>query len=393
MKELPAKQFATDMALSEAATRNIITAETNTSPSYGTSSSKYRMWFDYVYDYFGADLAHRFRILLVSTCIGGAVFVIGLFIALLSGHQQLYLSTSAVYVLCFAIAYSLGSFRWLSLSYHIATNNLRICFDITNGDYRTRVNAVAKQGVDWKSIVVPTSVLSAFICGYVGLVTFGSSSLRTVIMPIYSRAVPQNWQIQNDVAIFIIVNMFSLIFVAIAVTSTQLALTFMRYMLRLRNVPAIPWPSLIADCSTGILDLSLIGTVGLGVGFACIEFLFKTKLDVLGVTIAAIPILLALSVLIAPRLFLRRLLTSAKKTLRSIMLDFVFPRMPGQVEIENIRKASSILHFELIESNMSRTVVSLIAFVLSQVFLPLLTLIINTLNSEDLLQHLLNVFR
>src|SRR5215813_1817984 len=86
----------------------LVTYDPGSAPSYGTSSDRYKMWFDYLFDLAGASLDRPLRLCGVSVGVGVLIFAAGFLIATAFGHQALYLGTSAVYILCIAVAYTLG---------------------------------------------------------------------------------------------------------------------------------------------------------------------------------------------------------------------------------------------------------------------------------------------
>ncbi|MGZ3602171.1 MAG: hypothetical protein ACXWQ5_21500, partial [Ktedonobacterales bacterium] len=69
--------------------------------NYGTTSSEYRLWLDYVYDWFLVTLERRYRRYGVSLGMAAIVFLIGFLVALPFGLLDLYLSTPGVYFFTF----------------------------------------------------------------------------------------------------------------------------------------------------------------------------------------------------------------------------------------------------------------------------------------------------
>jgi hypothetical protein len=293
--------------------------------AYGTSPRRFRVWFDHIYDWFGATLDRVLPRYLVSAAIGVAVFLLGLLVAfvasiisLLLTHPggltldlvgqpvAIYLKEPTPYIFSLDMAYALHVMRWLSQTYHERTNRLRACFTIGDREYRNLVVARAKYAIDPRRMQLAL-VFVLVIAVYFVLYTFGSSPLRNVLDVFYPHAVPLTWRGTYGIPTLCVVLLFASMIVLVTFTALHLTNT-LRYLSRdLQDLAKAhpeqvqPLPSLIEDRFDGVLDLSLTGVLQFAGGIVLLEWVYHARLDLVGVVFVAATITQGLLLFIAPR--------------------------------------------------------------------------------------------
>ena len=129
---------------SESHPKSIITVDLEHADLFGTTRLEYKLWIDYIFDWFDATLERRFRRYLVAVSLATIVWGLGFLISLIIGFAQAYLHTPAVYYFGIGIAWCSNTLRWLSQVYHIRTNEVRPCFPVDDETYKRIVSPFAR---------------------------------------------------------------------------------------------------------------------------------------------------------------------------------------------------------------------------------------------------------
>jgi hypothetical protein len=315
------------------------TIDLNEYPAYGTSPNDFKLWFDHVYDWFGATRARWLRRYLVSAAIGVSVFVLGLLIIgitsffgmLLHGVASLtpervlepfsfYIKEPTAYIFSLDMAYAFHVLRWLSQTYHVRTNRLRACFTITDEEYRKLVQPLARYASSPKRLRLAVVVIG-LACAYFLFYTFGPPALRSVLGLIYPHAVPLTWRGAFAIPTLFVVLFFACLIVLVCFTAFHLTNTLIYLSRRLQRDAAEdaqhvqPLPSLIEDRFDGVLDLSLTGVLQFVGGIVLLEFLYRAQLDLAGIIFVSAAIVQGGLLFFAPRIAARAIVGIARDRL------------------------------------------------------------------------------
>jgi hypothetical protein len=324
--------------------------------TYGTSGDEFRIWVDVIYDWFGATLERPIRRYLVSALVGVALFTVGLLLTLPFGLASQYLSfqTPAAYLLCFDAAYSLHAFRWLSQSYHKRANMMRPCFPISDDKYREVVIGVTRRSVQAWRIFMPAAVVTIVVWGYFAFVTFSATNM---LSGVYPGSVPKTWRDSGPQSLssMILIDLFSAVFILIAVTALHNTVTLIRLMQALDDLPVVPVPSLITDRAKGLLNLSLAGAVLSGLGIGIVQLIYGAPLNGLGVGFVLVAVVQGTLLYVVPRRAVNRLWEKARQGLLDVALRQYYTAPPGDDPARKLSELSDVLHAESIEGSQSFT--------------------------------------
>jgi HAMP domain-containing protein len=315
------------------------TIDLNEYPAYGTAPDDYRLWFDYVYEWFGATRARWLRRYLVSAGIGVGVFLLGLLIIGISSFIGLLLNSSAsltparvlepfsfylkeptAYIFSLDMAYAFHVLRWLSQTYHVRTNRLRACFTISDEEYKKLVQPLARYASNPKRLRLAIAVM-AVACAYFLFYTFSPPSIRNLFGLIYPHAVPLTWRGAYGIPTLFVVLFFACLIVLVCFTAFHLTNTLIYLSRTLQRDAAEdsqhvqPLPSLIEDRFDGILDLSLTGVLQFVGGIVLLEFLYRAQLDLAGIIFVSAAIVQGGLLFFAPRVAARRIVGIARDRL------------------------------------------------------------------------------
>lgn len=322
-------------------------------PSYGTSPDDYKLWFDFVYDRFGATREKVLRRYLVSAGIGIGVFLLGLLVGGITSFISLLMTRSAsitpthivdplafyvreptAYIFSLDMAYAFHVLRWLSQTYHVRANRLRACFTISDQEYRKLVMTTAEYALNPRRLRLAVGVM-VIVCGYFLFYTFMAPPWRDVFGVFYPHAVPLTWRGAYGIPTLFVVLLFACLIVLVSFTAFHLTNTLI-FLTRTLNKDAFddtrhvqPLPSLIEDRFDGILDLSLTGVLQFAGGIILLELLYRAQLDVAGLIFVGAALLQGGLLFFIPRVVARNIVTIARKRLFLQLISRTDTQRPG----------------------------------------------------------------
>ena len=281
--------------------------------AYGTTRAEYKLWVDYIFDWFGATLEKRFRRYLVAGGFAVLVWSIGLLISFAIGFSGQYITTPAIYYFTVGIAWCTNSLRWLSQVYHNRTNVVRPCFPVDDRTYKNLVSPFARQATNNRRIFIRTILYTTPVILYFGAVILGYIKPLSILSLAFPPSFQNAW-LGGDLAAFKWLIVAINIWVAYSEVYTGIQLTLSTAPLygKLATLPVLPLPNLISELFQGVLNLYLSGAIMWSFGIVLVELLYETRLDPLGLAFAAAVIGLGIFAYLVPLEAVRRIWRKSK---------------------------------------------------------------------------------
>ena len=210
--------------------------------SYATAHQSYRMWPDYLFEFFGLPAI----VTLIIVEIG--IFIVGLLIAWPPGFVVDYVSTPAVYLGLAGIALVTTSIHWGSCRVHLDYEYLRPVFTIADTEYLKMLDKWFATFCSRKAIALSSLVF--FIVGLAGLilayVTSVSTRQKFDLQPLRPVLFGSAWYSHRFEGAGFGILFFFLILISIALgTGCWLLLSNMLFLADLRGLPVIPVPTMV----------------------------------------------------------------------------------------------------------------------------------------------------
>jgi len=269
--------------------------------TYATEGNEFESWVD------GLFRVLKLPVHVAAPAIGIAIFVGGLCIALTIDFQGEYLSTPAIYIGCFGIAWVLGFIHYGSSQIHKAYEDLRPCFlvddktyieKITYWFYKIRSTAGNLWAVGLLIIFDWTVVYLAFFRPDL-LEVFKIGSLRPLVFPAY-------WYYPENIYTKAMIIAYYGVFVALPLaTSIRMLSLNIRFLLDLRHFPVIPIANVIRHRLRKITNFHMIISATWFVGVALFGMTFFRQLDLLAGGIILVLSSLGILTFLVPQLVFR----------------------------------------------------------------------------------------
>ncbi len=353
-----------------------ITVDPEHADLFGTTRLEYKLWVDYIFDWFGATLERRFRRYLVAIGFATIVWGLGLIISLIIGFAGDYLSTPAIYYFVVGIAWCTNALRWLSQVYHIRTNAVRPCFPIDDVAYKSMVSPFAYNAVRGKRLFFRSTLFTILVLGYFGAIMLGYIKPLSFLALGFPSSFPIYWLVGSFLLVKLaIIALFLWVAFVEVWTGAQLTLSTAPLYAKLATLPVLPLPSLVSELFQGILDLYLTGAVMWSFGIVLVELLYRTQANVLGIGFLIVVVGLGVFAYLAPRAAVRKIWGNAKRqAIGDAIADFY-----ANNALRDSDKLKGINEYiqSLSGSEPGINIVQLIGFIIGQL-LPILPLIANT---------------
>jgi hypothetical protein len=353
-----------------------ITIDPDQADLFGTTRLEYKLWVDYIFDWFGATLEKRFRRYLVGIGFATIVWGLGFILSLTIGFANDYLRTPAIYYFLIGIAWCTNALRWLSQVYHVRTNAVRPCFPIDDVTYKSTVSPFAHNAVRNKRLFFRSTLFTIIVLIYFGLIMLGYIKSLSFLALGFPSSFPTYWLVGNFLLVKLaIIALFLWVAFVEVWTGAQLTLSTAPLYAKLATLPILPLPSLVSELFQGILDLYLTGAIMWSLGIVLVELLYRTRATVLGIGFLIVVIGLGVFAYLVPRAAVRKIWTHAKhQAITDTMFDFYANNV-----LHNSAKLKEINEYiqSLGNSEPGIDIVQFTGFVVGQL-LPILPLIANT---------------
>ena len=273
---------------------------------YATDPANFQTWLDVIYSKIHLPIPAA------SALIGATVFLSGLLIASTFDFSAEYFRTKAIYVGVFGISLVSGVVRYASLNIHGVFENLRPCFPIEDGTYKSLISRwfskLSKNTGNTVSIAIYSflAVLLAFGDFLSPLENRQSSvSLKAYFFEPFWYAPENLWGKAIIIAFYGICVAFPL---GIA---TSLLVNNRSFMRDMGNLPVIPMPQIIRMRLREVLEfyLRILFTWSIGIGL--FGLVFFNDLDALSIIFLSIMNFFSLTTFVSPQLCYRSYLKQA----------------------------------------------------------------------------------
>ncbi|MGZ5232144.1 MAG: hypothetical protein ACXWQR_14835 [Ktedonobacterales bacterium] len=350
--------------------------------NYGTTSSEYRLWLDYVYDWFLVTLERRYRRYGVSLGMAAIVFLIGFLVALPFGLLDLYLSTPGVYFFTFGIAWFLSCLRWLSQIYHVQTNAVRPCFPVIDSEYKSVVKQYAFRATRNRTIISRSLLVSLVFCSYFAFVYFGPANARSDLLVGFPRSFAPAWHRDGDlIPKMIILDVFCIAASFGIYTGAHIMLETLPLFSKLATLPVIPFPQVVNELFTGILTVYSSGALMWSFGIVLAELIYNTQLDIIGITFSVLFAALGLLAFFLPRQSVRRTWIRSSEEAMNVLLWRYYSDSSVVRSISELTRINKYIRSVTSTHRSGFQLDQVLNLTTGQV-LPLLTLLFNTVVSR-----------
>lgn len=297
---------------------------------YGTTPQEYKLWVDYVFDYFGAGLMQPYRRYAVSVCFATLVWLSGFLAALAMGIQQLYVESVGTYLFWIGICWCFNALRWLSQTYHERTNPLRACFTLGDRDYKALVSPFAHNATRNREIFLRSFLVLLPVYLYTAIIFFGPPAIQSGLVFVFPRAFPSEWHTGSELlGKMCILDLFWTVTMVHVYTGARLTLaTTPLYSTLASKLQVIPLPQLVADRCQGVLQLYRTGSLMWSFGVVLAVLLYGATLDVYSVTFIFAVLAFGLLALRRPRRAINVLWQRAKEGALDSMLAVYYDDWP-----------------------------------------------------------------
>lgn len=355
-----------------------ITLDLGRADLFGTTRLEYKLWIDYIFDWFGATLERRFRRYAVAIGLATIVWGVGLIISLTIGFARDYISTPAIYYFWIGIAWCSNALRWLSQVYHVRTNEVRPCFPVDDATYKLTVSPFAREAVRNKRIFYKGTVYVIPVLIYFGIIMLKIITPFSFLAIGFPPSFPFYWLTGNFLLVkWIIIALLMWVTYIEAYTGVQLTLSTAPLYAKLATLPVLPLPSLVNELFRGVLNLYLTGAVMWSFGIVLVELLYNAHADALGIGFLVVAIGLGIFAYLAP---LAAVKTIWRKAKRQAIDNLVSTEFYGSDRPHDPDKLKGINEYiqGLNDSEPGKfNIVQLVSFIAVQL-LPVLPVIINT---------------
>lgn len=354
-----------------------MTLDSDYPQSYGTTPSEYKLWVDYIFDWFGATLERPFRRYIVSLGFTAILWGLGFILSFMIGFAGDYLTTPAVYFFVVGIVWCTNALRWLSQVYHNRTNAVRPCFLVDDAAYKSTVSPFARNAVRNKKIFVGSSIIAVLVLGYFGAIMVGYIKPLSALALGFPASFPTSWLTGNFVLVklAILALFFWVAFVEVY-TGAQLTRSTAPLYAKLATLPVLPLPSLVTELFQGVLRLYFTGALMWSFGIVLVELLYEARADALGIGFLIVVLALGVFAYLAPLEAVRKIWNKAKhQAIYDTLLAFHAKNTPH--DADELKAINAYIQ-SLNDSEPGKlNIVQFISFVGGQL-LPVITLMANT---------------
>ncbi len=283
---------------------------------YGTSSKDYPLWTDLLFEKIKLPFP------LPAILLGIVAYLIGLLISATINFQSGYVNSFPIYVGAFGIAWVLGVEQYASKEIHNAYEELRPCFLIDDKTYSKTIKKwfeifTANRG-NFQGIFILLIIAMAAV-----YVTFYFPEVVESMNVISLRVFPPYWYSpENKIVKMIIIDVWGVLVAFPLGTAIRFLIVNFFFLLRLKDFPVIPVPSMIKARLQKINNLYIFISSTWFVGVGLFGVLLFDKLDVLAIIILGALSFLGTLTFLTPQFIYRRFLIQSHKiasqwTLRS----------------------------------------------------------------------------
>lgn len=270
---------------------------------YGTTREEYKLWVDYIFDWFKATLERRFRRYLVAAGWATLIWLIGLLVLTPFGLAWLYITSPAVYFFWIGIAWCMNALRWLSQTYHIRTNRVRPCFPIGDSAYKDLVSPYARKATANWSIALHALPYAVVTWAYIAAVLFSlGGRLGPVLEFAFPRSFPLEWRTGADlIPKMVVLDFLFTVSLFHAYTGARLTLATTPLYAKLATIKVVPLPIMVTELFQGVLNLYLSGAFMWSFGIVLAELLYLAQLDLYSIYFVVAVTVLGLVAFLVPR--------------------------------------------------------------------------------------------
>jgi hypothetical protein len=335
--------------------------------SYGTSGKEYKLWIDYIYDWFGATLERPIRRYVVSLGIGAVLFGLNLGIAYFFGFADLYLTSPGVYIVLLGVVWVTNALRWLSQTYHVRTNMLRPCFRVTDMEYNEIVAPYAKRATNNVAIVAISFFLAILFSGYVGLIYLAPNEVQQIALVAFPPTLPPAWHAGDQLLPKFMCLCSAAIVASIAIVSgAYIMFQTLPLYSRLAMLPVIPLPNVVVELWSGVLDLYQTGALMWSFGIVLAELTYGVHVDILALAFVIAVSAFGLLAFLQPRRALGRLFRRAKSETIERALRRAQTADSSEQSIQDLTELDSFVRFALVNPRTALDPGQLLSIVGSQ---------------------------
>jgi hypothetical protein len=275
----------------------VITYGLENAIDFGTTRVEYKLWVDYIFDWFHATLERRWLRILVAIFCTSLIWLVGLLAFALIGHADAYVTAPGVYFYFIGIAWCLNALRWLSQTYHIRTNAVRPCFPVCNKDYKALVGPYAKKATNnWyifrRSAVIAVVVWVIFffvitvtdpsVCG---VLICTSTTKIGIFPPSLDPWLPllHGTKGLDRLVSTSVLDMYIGVVIFLVYTGYHLTQSTAPLYARLTSLPIVPFPAVVRELFGGVIRLYSIGALMWTFGIVLAELLYEVQIEPLSV--------------------------------------------------------------------------------------------------------------
>lgn len=355
---------------------------------FATSPDEFCTWVDHLADVLGPFKDVLFGVP-AAVFFGAVPFIVGLVIAAAVGLRDVYLTSPGVYVSCIGIAYSVWIMRWASRSIHGRDAALRVCFDVTDEEYRKVVASYLRKATNNRKVVLPAGLFMLFVWAYFAFVFFGPPALANALLIGFpSAGFSSVWHSGGSlIAKMAILDLFSGCAIFCVYTAARFTFWAARVYPRLLDLPVRPLPHLVLTQFQGVVGISLVGTFAWSGGVILGELLYGTRVDALGGAFLIWVIIFGLVAYLLPHNAVRAVLREAKTRAIDRAMDVYLHANSERLTIAQLAEVDNFIHSTASETSGRLTIYQALSLAVGQL-LPLVPVIYSTFFNGALAIHL-----
>ncbi|RPJ72512.1 MAG: hypothetical protein EHM20_13660 [Alphaproteobacteria bacterium] len=275
---------------------------------YGTSPKDYPLWVDVLFERL------RLPFPISAIFLGILAYLVGLLISITISFQREYAGTLPVYIGAFGVTWVTAVLNYSSRTFHESYEELRPCFLINDKEYAKIIDRWFKLFSNHKLNLRGIFALALLAIGAVYFSMYYPNIIASLNINSLTQVFPPYWYfLENKWVKALIISVWGIVIAFPLGTAARLLIFNFFFLLRLRNLPVIPIPSMIKTRLQKISNLYIFIASTWFVGVGLFGVLLFDKLDFISVLALAVLSLLGTVTFLTPQFIYRQFLVQSHK--------------------------------------------------------------------------------